>query len=101
MPTRRTHVAASAAQTELAASLAALRVSLDLPTDFAPDALVEAERATALLVLPTLDLSDIEFVTIDPPDSTDLDQAVYFRVWADGRVITDLYWSEDVGVGTD
>lgn len=87
MPTRRPHVAASAAQTELAASLAALRVSLELPSDFAPDAVAEAERAAAHLELPILDLSDIEFVTIDPPDSTDLDQAVHIAETSTGFLV--------------
>lgn len=76
MPTRRPHVSASTAQSELAAALAALRVELDLPTDFAPDVTAEAERAAASAVLPALDLRDLAFVTIDPPDTTDLDQAL-------------------------
>lgn len=87
MPTRRPHVAASAAQTELAASLAALRVSLELPSGFATDALAEAERAAAQLELPAQDLSDIEFVTIDPPDSTDLDQAVHIAETSTGFLV--------------
>lgn len=87
MPTRRPHVAASATQTELAESLAALRLSLELPGDFAPDALAEAQHASARLELPSHDLTAIEFVTIDPPGSTDLDQAVHIMRAEHGYVV--------------
>lgn len=79
MPTRRPHVTASAAQTELAAALAELRVSLELPGDFPEDAVAEAVRAAAHLELPQRDLTDVEFVTIDPPAATDLDQAMHIE----------------------
>ena len=79
MPTRRPHVTASAAQTELAAALAALRVSLELPGDFPADAAAEAVWAAAQLELPLHDLTAVEFVTIDPPTATDLDQALHIE----------------------
>lgn len=79
MPTRRPHVTASAAQTELAVALAELRVSLELPGDFPADAVAEAAWATAHLELPQLDLTAVDFVTIDPPDTTDLDQALHIE----------------------
>ncbi|KQW07544.1 ribonuclease II [Leifsonia sp. Root4] len=79
MPTRRPHVTASAAQTELAATLAELRISLELPGDFPEDAVAEAVRAAAHLELPQHDLTDVEFVTIDPPTATDLDQAMHIE----------------------
>ncbi|MGH3657978.1 MAG: ribonuclease catalytic domain-containing protein, partial [Micromonosporaceae bacterium] len=58
----------------------ALRRELELPTEFPAEAMRQAEqaaeRATDVLAgLP--DRTDIGFVTIDPPDSLDLDQAVH------------------------
>ena len=47
MPGRRSHVAPSAAQGELAAALADLRTELDLPDGFPADVLVEADAAVA------------------------------------------------------
>jgi len=79
MPERRTRVTASAAQTELAVALADLRERLGLPDAFPPDAEHEAQRAAAELDLPAEDLTDIEFVTIDPEGSTDLDQALHIE----------------------
>lgn len=73
MPQRRSHVAPSAAQTELAAALAALRESLDAPVEFPADVLAEAEAAEA--PAPSLDLRDVPFATLDPKGSRDLDQA--------------------------
>lgn len=79
MPDRRTHVTASVAQSELAESLAALRSELGLPGDYPPDAVREAERAAAELTLPSVDLTAIAFLTVDPAGSTDLDQAVHIE----------------------
>ncbi|WP_312171529.1 RNB domain-containing ribonuclease [Microbacterium sp.] len=77
MPQRRSHVAPSAAQTELAAALTALRESLETPTDF--PAAVLAEAADAEAATPGLDLRDIPFVTLDPLGSRDLDQAFHLE----------------------
>ncbi|HRO31336.1 RNB domain-containing ribonuclease [Citricoccus sp.] len=80
-------LARSAAQTELARSLAALREEFDLPTAFSPEVLDEAERAAAAVVrsLPGNDRTDLPLVTIDPPGSTDLDQALYIERGAEGH----------------
>jgi len=75
MPQRRSHIASSAVDSELAAALAALRGSLDAPTEFSPEALAEAEAATSMK--PDLDLREIPFVTLDPPGAKDLDQAMH------------------------
>jgi len=80
--TRRAHLTASTAQGSLAASLAALRVSLGIPDDFPPDVLAEAQAATA--TAPHLDLRDIPFATLDPPGSRDLDQAFHLERIASG-----------------
>jgi exoribonuclease R len=74
MPRRRPHVAGSAAQGELAT---ALRQRMDLPVGF-PDAVVaEAEGATSPAPPPADDRRDLDFVTIDPEGSRDLDQALH------------------------
>ena len=80
-------LARSAAQTELARSLAALRAEFDLPAAFAPEVLAEAEQAAAAVLrsLPENDRTDLPLVTIDPPGSTDLDQALYIGRGAEGH----------------
>ncbi|MFE7195978.1 RNB domain-containing ribonuclease [Microbacterium oxydans] len=77
MPQRRSHVAPSAAQTDLASALATLRESMDVPLDFPDDVIAEAEAATA--VVPELDLREIPFATLDPEGSRDLDQAFHLE----------------------
>lgn len=77
MPQRRSHVAPSAAQTELAAALAALKESLDAPTEFPAAVVAEAEATKAST--PELDLRDIPFATLDPFGSRDLDQAFHLE----------------------
>jgi exoribonuclease R len=52
-----------------------LRAELGLSADFPAEALREAQDAAAI-PLPSTDRTDIPFVTIDPPTSRDLDQAM-------------------------
>lgn len=80
------------ARGELAAALASLRRSLDLPSAYPADAQREAERAAA--TVPTdpasarvADLRAIPFLTIDPAGSTDLDQALHLERTARGAVL--------------
>jgi exoribonuclease R len=54
----------------------ALRRELELPDAFPPAAQDEADRAAARPPLPGVDRTDLPFVTIDPPESMDLDQAM-------------------------
>ena len=70
---------------EVARTLDALRAHYEVPTDFPPEALAEAESAAGawaqdgparLLADGARDARDLELVTIDPPGSMDLDQAV-------------------------
>lgn len=75
MPQRRAHLAPSAAQSELAEALAALRRSLDAPVEFSPEALAEASAARP--EAPEHDLRDVPFATLDPAGSKDLDQAFH------------------------
>lgn len=59
--------------------IAAIRRELDLPGAF-PDEVVAAAAAAAQHPrLPTLDRTDIPLVTIDPPGSMDLDQALWVQ----------------------
>ncbi|MFB8190224.1 RNB domain-containing ribonuclease [Microbacterium sp. NPDC055988] len=92
MPQRRSHVAPSAVQTELAAALAILRENAETPGDFPPAVLAEAEDATASE--PALDLRHMPFATLDPEGSRDLDQA--FHLERDGSGYTVRYAIADV-----
>ena len=57
-----------------------LRRELKLPAQFSPAAQLEADQiAVRGPALPTLDRTDIAFVTIDPPTSMDLDQAMFLE----------------------
>ena len=77
------------------AGLARLREELEVPEDFPPAVLAEAERAASAVDLPELDRTDLALVTIDPPGSTDLDQAVFIERDGDGYVV--WYAIADVG----
>jgi exoribonuclease R len=69
-----------------------LREELGVPGDFPPQVLAEAEAVEA--VLPAADRTDIPFLTIDPPGSIDLDQAMALSTTADGYRV--LYAIADV-----
>ena len=60
-------------------SLAALRAELELPTGFDPHVEREAAQAARTPDSPANDWTQIPFVTVDPPGSTDLDQAVHIE----------------------
>lgn len=85
MPQRRSHVAPSAAQSELAVSLAELREELDAPVEFSPEA--ESEAAAASAPEPEIDLREIGFVTLDPLGAKDLDQAFHLERTDDGYTV--------------
>ncbi|MGV9195044.1 RNB domain-containing ribonuclease [Microbacterium sp. MC2] len=92
MPVRRSRIVPTAARGELAASLQALRAELGVPEEFPAAVQAEAEHAAhAVPVEPaTSDLPDlrhIEFLTIDPAGSTDLDQALHLERTASGGVL--------------
>lgn len=79
MPRRQLHVT-GADGTPLRAALRALRSRLELPADFPPAVLAEAEEAAKSPDLSAHeDATDLPFLTIDPPASTDLDQAVHLE----------------------
>lgn len=85
MPQRRSHISPSAAQTELAAALAALRESVEAPVEFADAVIAEAEASTASI--PDLDLREIPFVTLDPLGARDLDQAFHLERTGSGFTV--------------
>lgn len=87
MPARRPHVAVSAAQSELASSLAELRRTLDVPAEFPPHVEAEAIATLAPTPPPETDLRDLPFITIDPLGSTDLDQALHIERGDDGFLV--------------
>ena len=64
--------------------LDALRAELEVPGEFSPEALAEAEAAARAPRLPELDRTDLPMVTIDPPGSRDLDQALHVARHGDG-----------------
>ncbi|MFE7836922.1 RNB domain-containing ribonuclease [Streptomyces sp. NPDC057474] len=76
MPRRHLRVK-GAAEAPLRAALRALRGELDVPDAFPLQVLVEAEHAAKSPRLPSYDATDIPLFTIDPPTSTDLDQAMH------------------------
>ncbi|HEX6755107.1 MAG TPA: RNB domain-containing ribonuclease [Mycobacteriales bacterium] len=77
MPARRLRVDAPL-------DFAAIRAKLEVPAGFPPDVLAEAERAAAARPAPAYDATGIPFVTVDPPGSRDLDQAVHIGVSGTG-----------------
>jgi exoribonuclease R len=53
----------------------AIRAELGEPPEFSADALAEATQAP--MQFNRIDLTDVPFVTVDPPGSNDLDQAIH------------------------
>lgn len=88
---------------DLTAAFARLHAELDLPSGFSPDVVADAERAAARLAAElegpvpdgVADLRAMPFVTIDPPGSMDLDQALHLSREDDGYVLH--YAIADVG----
>ncbi|MFJ4712032.1 RNB domain-containing ribonuclease [Streptomyces sp. NPDC088785] len=69
--------ATGAAREPLGAALHDLRERLDVPREFPADVLAEAAAAAAAPPPPACDATDLPLFTIDPPASTDLDQAMH------------------------
>lgn len=74
--TRRIHIQASD-DSVLAQGMHDIQSQLKLPLAFPPEVEAAAAQAAANPRLPELDRTDIALVTIDPPESMDLDQAMY------------------------
>lgn len=84
MARRRLRLAPAVDGAELRRRFAAIRADLGVPQGFSPGVLREAEASVWHGEEPDADLRDIAFVTIDPPGSMDLDQAVYIARDGDG-----------------
>ena len=69
------------------AAIEELRLRLDLPESFPDVVLAEAEEAAARRPDEHADLTDVEFVTIDPESSMDLDQAIHIARDGDGYLV--------------
>ena len=94
MPTTSLRLTPDAANNELAKVLAALPEQLKVERDFPPAALAEADAAAKAAPLPDPDRTDIEFATIDPTGSNDLDQA--FQLMREGAGYRFWYAIADV-----
>ena len=64
---------------ELRSVFAEIRAELEIPESFPPPVLEEAAASAADPRLPDADLTNVPFVTIDPPGSMDLDQALHLE----------------------
>lgn len=88
VPSEQLDVRNRKSQDSLTATLHALREELEIVETFSAAVVAEAEQAIRAHVPPQADLTDLNFLTIDPPGSTDLDQALClercgsgYRVW--------------------
>lgn len=73
--------------TQLGQAFDAVRADLKVPGDFPPEVLAEARAAARDAALPQRDETTVPFLTIDPPGSMDLDQAIHIeRVGSGYRV---------------
>ncbi|MGH8915599.1 MAG: ribonuclease catalytic domain-containing protein, partial [Acidimicrobiia bacterium] len=79
MPDRRLRAA------RLAEIYQRIREKEELPMEFPPEALREAKTRAESPLVEGEDLRQVPFVTIDPPDANDLDQAIAFEERSGGR----------------
>ncbi|MGH8775097.1 MAG: RNB domain-containing ribonuclease [Jiangellaceae bacterium] len=86
MPSRQLRlVAADAAR--LRTALDKIRVELQVPAEFPDDVRAEATDAAVGARRSGVDLTDVPFVSIDPPGSMDLDQALHLARSRDGYLV--------------
>ena len=85
MPRRQLHLAHHAER--LKAALDAIHTELEVPAAFPADVRAEAAQAAAGASTSGRDLTDVPFVTIDPPSSMDLDQAVHLSRRGSGFLV--------------
>ena len=83
---RVAHADDGVAAQSLRRGVAAVQAELGV-TDFASEVLTEAQRAADNVRLPDDDQTGIGFITIDPPGSMDLDQAMHIERHGDGYTI--------------
>jgi exoribonuclease R len=85
MPRRQLHLADHAER--LRSALDLLHAELNLPAEFPAEVRAEASRAALSASASGRDLTDVPFVTIDPPTSMDLDQAVHLSRDGSGYLV--------------
>src|SRR5581483_4202569 len=73
---------------DLSRQLTALRTELGVAGAFPADVLAEADAAAAAKLPDLADATDLPLVTLDPPGSTDLDQAFFIAATAKGFDVT-------------
>jgi exoribonuclease R len=78
VPRRRVRLS-NQANAGFAEGILAIEKELGLSAAFPPDVLAAAEQAAAHPELPDLDRTDLALVTLDPPGSKDLDQALHIE----------------------
>lgn len=71
----------------LAAAFEAIRAEMEVPAEFPAEVLAEAEEVASSVPLPERDERAVEFITIDPEGSMDLDQAMNIQREGDGFVV--------------
>ncbi|TDD16668.1 RNB domain-containing ribonuclease [Kribbella turkmenica] len=86
MPLQRVHFVEDVPEV-FRASLQDIRRELEVPAEFPPEVVAAAIEAAKNPRLPELDRTAVEFVTIDPPDSMDLDQALHIERAGDGYTV--------------
>src|SRR6478752_6040058 len=69
---------------QLTARFEAVRREFEVPDGFPPAVVAEASSAAGAASLPERDETDIPFITIDPPTSMDLDQAMSIERQGEG-----------------
>lgn len=72
---------------DVAPALARLREELEVPRGFSETVQAEAERAAQMPPSNPVDATDVELVTIDPPDAMDLDQALHLQRDGSGYLV--------------
>src|SRR4051794_33337118 len=83
----RVHARDEVAAQSLRDGIARIQSELEVTPAFAPEVEEAAQRAAASPRLPDLDRTDLPFVTIDPPSSKDLDQALHLEREGSGYVV--------------
>ncbi len=89
-PSRVFHVARAddgVAAAELREGIASIQADLQVTPEFPADVVAAAEAAAAAPRLPELDRTDLPLITIDPPTSRDLDQAMHLERDGDGYTV--------------
>ncbi len=77
MPTTRRIRIDQDQDSKLSTGIAGIKHEFKLPLEFPPEVEAAAAKAAANPRMPSADRTDIALITIDPPDSMDLDQAMF------------------------